>query len=236
MDFSNLSIGLAFPKGELHPELEIRQQLTGEDPKSVVREMWRRHYGQIICATVNEAQQKLQTAMQLSFDKIDRVVVAGGSSRLPFVKDKEEITLVLPSMVEKNSIHIGSDIGEAVAYGIACECREQAKREQTLVVDKLSPCILNDLHIAFKRTRRDGFEIPRVWSNGTETKGGQLLSAPFETEDLTRVMKSISPSRWRTVCSITSVTLRFAMIPCCTVKLSERYFLDRQSEEGLTKV
>ena len=116
VDFSNLSIGLAFPKSELHPELEIHQQLTGEDPKSVVREMWRRHYGRIICATVNEAQQKLQTAMQLSFDKIDRVVVAGGSSRLPFVKDKEEITLVLPSMVEKNSIHIGSDIGEAVAY------------------------------------------------------------------------------------------------------------------------
>src|SRR5947207_536107 len=58
VDFSNLSIGLAFPKSELHPELEIHQQLTGEDPKSVVREMWRRHYGRIICATVNEAQQK----------------------------------------------------------------------------------------------------------------------------------------------------------------------------------
>jgi molecular chaperone DnaK (HSP70) len=93
--------------------------------------------------------------MQLSLDKIDRVLVAGGSSRLPFVK--EEIALVLPSMVERSSIQIGSDIAEAVAYGIACECREQAKREPTLVVDKLSPCILNDLYIAFKKSRRDTY-------------------------------------------------------------------------------
>lgn len=183
-DFSHLSLMLSFPKGELHPELEIREQLTGEDLKTVIRDMWRRHYGHIICDTVNEAQQKIKSALQSSFEKIDRVLVAGGSSRLPFVK--EEIGLVLPSMIERNSIHIGSDIGEAVAYGIACECREQAKRDPTLRVDKLSPCILNDLYIAFKVTRRDSFEIPRVWMNGTLLKDGQLLSAPFETEDLTQ--------------------------------------------------
>jgi hypothetical protein len=183
-DFSHLSLTLSFPKGELHPEHEIREQLTGEDLKTVIRDMWRRHYGHIICDTVNEAKQKLQSALQSSFERIDRVLVAGGSSRLPFVK--EEIGLVLPSMIERNSIHIGSDIGEAVAYGIACECREQAKRDPTLRVDTLSPCILNDLYIAFKETRRDSFEIPRVWMNGTRLKDGQLLSAPFETEDLTQ--------------------------------------------------
>jgi fido (protein-threonine AMPylation protein) len=183
-DFSHISVSLAFPKGELHPECEIRQQLTGEDLKSVIRDTWRRHYGHIICDTVIEAQQKLRSAMQLSFEKIDRVLVAGGSSRLPFIK--EEIVTVLPIMVERRSIHIGSDIGEAVAYGIACECREQAKREPSLVVDKLSPCILNDLYLAFKRTRRDSFAVPRVRANGSETIDGQLLSAPFETEDLTQ--------------------------------------------------
>jgi Fic family protein len=184
IDFSHLSIIVSFPKGELHPDQEIQEHLTGEDLKTVIRDMWRRHYGHIICDTVNEAQQKLQSALQLSFDRIDRVLVAGGSSRLPFVK--EEIALVLPSLVDHNRIYLGSDIGEAVAFGIACECREQAKRDPQLHVDKLSPCLLNDLYLAFKQTRRDAFEIPRVRKNGRLVQDGQLLSAPFETDDLTQ--------------------------------------------------
>jgi len=125
VDFSSVRVTVSFPKGELHPEEEIHQDLTGEDLKTVIRDMWRRHYGRIICDTVNEAQQKLQSALQLPLDKIDRVLIAGGSSRLPFVK--EEIVTVLPNLVDRKNIYLGSDIGEAVAFGIACECREQAR-------------------------------------------------------------------------------------------------------------
>lgn len=183
-DFSSERVSVHFPKGELHPEQEIHQDLTGEDLKAVIRDMWRRRYGEIICDTINEARQKLQSALQLPLDKIDRVLIAGGSSRLPFVK--EEILTVLPNLVGKNSIYLGSDIGEAVAYGIACECREQAKRDPQLAVNKISPCILNDLYLGFKRTRRNPFELPRVRKNGVLIQDGQLLNAPFETEQLTQ--------------------------------------------------
>jgi molecular chaperone DnaK (HSP70) len=120
--------------------------LTGEDLKRVIREMWRRHYGRIIAATVNEAKGRLMSAWKVSLNRIDKVLVAGGSARLPFMK--EEIQLVLPTLVDKNDIFIGSDIGEAVAYGIACECREQSKLEPRLSVGKIAPCILNDLYLA----------------------------------------------------------------------------------------
>jgi hypothetical protein len=183
-DFSTVKFLLPFPRGELHPDHAIQQELTGEDLKDVIREMWRRHYGRIICDTVNEARERLQSAYQLPLDKIDRVLVAGGSSRLPFVK--EEIVTVLPSLVEKSRIYVGSDVGEAVAYGIACECREQSRRDPRLVADKISPCILNDLYLAFKQTRRDSYELPSVQSNGKMLPMGHLLCAPFETEQLTQ--------------------------------------------------
>jgi hypothetical protein len=183
-DFSKITLQVNFPKGELHPEQEIHQHLTGEDLKAVIRDMWRRNYGRILADTVNEARDKLQSALQLSLNKIDRVLVAGGSSRLPFIK--EEIKLVLPTLVDKDSIYIGSDIGEAVAFGIACECREQAKRDPQLSVGKLSSCILNDLYLAFRQTRRGTYAIPRIWKNGSLIQDGQLLSAPFETEALTQ--------------------------------------------------
>lgn len=179
-DYSHIKIEVKFPKGELHADRDIRQSLTGEDLKGVVREMWRRHYGSIINATVNEAREKLFSALQLPLDRIDRVLIAGGSSRLPFTQ--EEVALVLPTLVAKNNIHIGSDIGEAVAFGIACECREQAKRDPQLSTDKLSPCILNDLYIAFRQSRRGTFETPHISKDGASLDNGQLLSAPFETE------------------------------------------------------
>jgi len=183
-DFSSAKFSVSFPKGELHPDHAIEQELTGEDLKAVVREMWRRHYGRIICDTVNEAREKLQSAWRLPLERIDRVLVAGGSSRLPFVK--EEIVTVLPSLVEMSRVYLGSDAGEAVAYGIACECQEQSRRDPRLVADKISPCILNDLYLGFKQTRRDPYQLPNVWRNGKMLPKGQLLCAPFETEQLTQ--------------------------------------------------
>ena len=183
-DCSGVTHEVRIPKGELHPDEAISAVLTGEDLKAVVREMWRRHYGRIVNATVNEARERLSSALQIGLDRIDKVLIAGGSSRLPFTK--EELALVLPTLISKGDIHIGSDIGEAVAFGIACECREQAKRDPQLSVDKLSPCILNDLYLAFRQTRRGSFELPRIKRNGVVVESGQLLSAPFETEALTQ--------------------------------------------------
>ncbi len=183
-DFSNIAVTLTLPKGECHPDLTIEEILTGEDLKSVIREMWRRKYGKIIFDTINEAKDRLKSSMNLSLDRIDKVLLAGGSSRLPFMK--EEIHTALPTYIhDKNNIFIGSDIDEAVAYGIACECREQANREPQLSIGKIGPCILNDLYLGVRTRRKDLVQVPRIKYKGVFLKDGQLLSAPFETEEAT---------------------------------------------------
>lgn len=178
-DFSDITTSVLLPRGECHPDSDIEETLTGEDLKIVIQDMWRRHYGEIIVKTVNEAKERL-LAMKSSLTRIDKVLVAGGSSRLPFMK--EEISTVLPTLVSKENIFIGSDIGEAVAYGIACECREQIKRDPTLSAGKIAPCILNDLYLGFKKARNDSVSIPRIRHKNTSLKDGQLLSTPFEIE------------------------------------------------------
>ena len=158
----------------------IEEVLTGEDLKEVIRAMWRRKYANIIFETINEAKERLKTS-NLSLDRIDKVLVAGGSSRLPFMK--EEILLALPTYFnDKNNILIGADIDEAVAYGIACECREQANREPQLSAGKIGPCILTDLYIGVRERRKDPVQIPKIKYKGVSLKNGQLLSAPFEAD------------------------------------------------------
>jgi molecular chaperone DnaK (HSP70) len=141
--------------------------------------MWRRHYGRIIAATVNEAKARLMSAWKVSLNRIDKVLVAGGSARLPFMK--EEIQLVLPTLVDKNDIFIGPDIGEAVAYGIAYECLERTKCKSTLSVGKIAPCILNDLYRGFRKMRKEPVKVPRVKFRDTFLKDERFLSTPFET-------------------------------------------------------
>lgn len=181
-DFSTVLTTVFIPKGECHPDSDIEETLSGEDLKRVIREMWQRHYGRTIIDTVNEATEKLRVA-RMSMDRIDKVLVAGGSSRLPFMR--EEIHKVLSTRVDKANIFKALDAGEAVAYGIACECREQARRDPKLSAGKIAPFVLNNLYLGFRETRRTPLHVPRVTHNGTPLEGGQLLSAPFETESFT---------------------------------------------------
>ena len=175
--FSSVRTSIRLERGILHPEQEIKAELTGDDLKEVLRKVWRRTWGPIIIRTINEAREKV------SFDRLDRVLVAGGSSRLPFMK--EEIATVLPSLVRPENIILGSDAGNAVALGIAYECREQARKYPQLSVGKMAYCVLNDLYIGFRRSRRDPIVLPKVRSARGLSRVGQLLSSPFETKELT---------------------------------------------------
>jgi molecular chaperone DnaK (HSP70)/fido (protein-threonine AMPylation protein) len=177
-NYSKITTPIYIPKDEFHPETDFHETLTGEDLKSVIIDVWQRSYGPVIIDTVNEAKEKL-AANRSSLKRIDRVLVAGGSSQLPFMK--EEISRVLSTLVDQKNIYKGSDIGVAVAYGIACECREQSKRDPKLSVGTIAPCIINDLYLGFREGRRKPFRIPKIKFNGTVMKNGQLLSAPFET-------------------------------------------------------
>jgi len=178
-DFSHIKQKVYLQKETLHPDTDVEVELTGEDLKGVIRRVWRRHWGEIIAKTVTEAQRKKD------FNRLDKILVAGGSSRLPFTK--EEIHLALRSLVDLQDIYFGQDTGKAVAFGIACECMEQVKRNPQLSVGKIAPCILNDLYLGFRKTRRDSVVVPKKIhrEDGSMSRDGQLLSAPFETEQLT---------------------------------------------------
>ena len=79
-DFSSIRALVHLEAGTLHPDEHIDVELTGEDLKTVIRKVWRRHWGEIIARTVTEARKKL------NFERLDKVLVAGGSSRLPFMR------------------------------------------------------------------------------------------------------------------------------------------------------
>lgn len=179
-DQSDKKVHLHLDKGMLHPEHEIDMELTGEDLKDVIRTMWRTEYGKIIIRTINEAKKKLR-GLGMDLDRLDRVLVAGGSSNLPFTK--QEICTVLPTQVRRQDIHVGPHLGTSVAVGIAYECSEQSSRNPSLSVGTIAPCLLNELYLGFRKSRRSPVLLPKIRRNGNRLKNGQLLSAPFVIED-----------------------------------------------------
>lgn len=181
-DFSSIKEKVLFPRGTLHPDQEIHVEITGEDLKEVIRRMWRRTYGRLLISTVEEAKRRLKDATGVELSSLDKVLIAGGSSRLPFMR--EEIATVFPTLVRPQNIFIGDDLGTSVAFGIACECRDQAKRNPSLKLNSMAPCLLNDLFLGFRLTRRDGIVPAKIKSKGGLSSDGQLLASPFETENL----------------------------------------------------
>ena len=180
-DLSKIAAPVFLEMGTLHPEQDIQVDVTGEDLKSVIRKMWRKYYGKIITDTVTQAEKQLGKA-KIRLDKIDKVLVAGGSSRLPFMK--EEILAALQTRVQRESIFIGKDIGAAVAFGIAVECRERVRRVPELSVNRIVSCLLSELFLGFRRTRRDPFVATGVHFDGSVNKEGKLISKPCEIDEL----------------------------------------------------
>ena len=180
-DQGDKSVYIKIERGMLHPEEEFEIELNGNDLKEVIRKKWRTEYGQILVKTINEATDKLKN-LGFELNKIDRVLVAGGSSHLPFTK--EEIYTVLPTLVDKNNIYLGPELGQSVALGIAYECIDQITRNPKLSVGGIAPCVLNDLYLGLKKDRKSPIELPKIRREGKILKKGQLFSAPFLTEDL----------------------------------------------------
>ena len=181
-DFSSIKKQVLFPKGTLHPDQEIDVEFTGEDLKDVIRKMWRRTYGHLLISTVEEARKRLKDAAGVELTALDKVLIAGGSSWLPFMS--EEIATVFPTMVRPQDIFVGNDLGTSVAFGIACECKDQAKRNPALKLNTMAPCLLNDLFLGFRLTRRDIVVPAKIRTKGSVSADGRLLASPFETETL----------------------------------------------------
>lgn len=175
-NFKHLTEAILFPTGSLYADSDIKETITGEDLKSVIRQVWRKHYGDIIIRTISEAEKKIGAKIK----KLDKIIVAGGSAKMPFIKEEIEVA-VRTRLTSKDDIIIGDDLGNAVAFGIACECRElvNQKNYHNLSVGRIAPCLLSDLYVCFKKERRGAIQLPAI--NG-EYNGGLLYSSPFSTD------------------------------------------------------
>jgi Fic family protein len=169
---------ISIPAGVLHPNTDIHSHLTGEDLKRAIHTLWRRDLGDTMLKCIREAGQRLK----IDIARIDRVLLAGGSARLPFLS--ELVFTTLATLVRREDIIIGEAAGEAVAYGIAIECREQSRRIPTLASDRMAPCVLNDLYLSFAPTRRDD-PHPAIIRRPQHSEDGHLVITPFECDDLT---------------------------------------------------
>ncbi|MHC5074751.1 MAG: Fic family protein, partial [Planctomycetota bacterium] len=179
-DHSKVKVDVNFEKGMLHTESDINVELTGKDLKDVIRKIWRKKYGAIIIKTINEAKKQL-SKLKFKLEKLDKVIVAGGSSRLPFTR--EEIHTVLPTRVKSEDIFVAPYLGKAVASGLAYESLEQIKKNPELSVGNIAPCLLNELYLGFRKSRRSPIITPKIRFGGSIIRNGQLISEPFVIED-----------------------------------------------------
>jgi len=169
-NYGHISETVVVPAKVLHPDCEIRVDLTGEDLKRAISSVWHRSLGDTMLACVKEA----------GISRIDKVLIAGGSARLPFLS--ELVYKTLKTLVRKEDIVVGECAGEAVAYGIGVECREQLQRNPKLATDRIAPCVLNDLYLSFSQSRYE----PARPANSVRPRrtNGQLLLAPLQTDTL----------------------------------------------------
>ena len=116
--------------------------------------------------------------------QIDRVILAGGSSGLPFLKELLFKTLsgqVVP--VRPEDIVIGEHCEKAVAYGIAIEAAEERNRSLR-THNSIGPCVFNELFFFTSPRRDEPAQRPTISlvRKGKPEKlaAGTLLSGPME--------------------------------------------------------
>jgi molecular chaperone DnaK (HSP70)/fido (protein-threonine AMPylation protein) len=162
-DCSHIEVEESFPAGWYHPDIAVKLRLNGEDLKRAITDLWfapKQGFGKSILATVTAARSQAVRGPRI--DKIDYVILAGGSSSLPFLKELIGRTLVgQVSSFDPAKILVGDNCDKAVAYGIAIEAAEERNRSLR-THDSIGPCIFNELHMFTARRRREDAVAPAV--------------------------------------------------------------------------
>lgn len=167
------------PAGFYHPEVQFDLALTGEDLKKAINELWFKSWGRAILKTLDEVKYG-RRGVQL--EHLDRVILAGGSSALPFLTQLVAKTLAGQVAFKAKDIVVGAHLEKAVAYGLAFEAREQRKRSLR-THHSIGPCVFNRLFLYAARRRSEVFERPYI-SRVEKTKQihcepGVLLDGPM---------------------------------------------------------
>jgi hypothetical protein len=170
------------PLGVYHPEVEFEFVLDGEDLKTVLKEFWwnkKMGWGSTILSTIEKARTR---EGEVRFSALDAVILAGGSSGLPFLTELVVKTLTAQMDFEPRNVRVPTDFKKAVAFGLALEAREQ-RRRALRTHNSLGPCVFNRMFL-YTAHRRDGpFLMPQIKrvEGGTliPHKAGTLLSGPM---------------------------------------------------------
>ena len=74
------------PVSSYHPDKAVHLELSGEDLKHVITDLWRDKLGPgaAVVATISEAKYRKGS---IYLQQLDKIIVAGGSSLLPFIRE-----------------------------------------------------------------------------------------------------------------------------------------------------
>ena len=178
---------LNLPKGTYHPDLPLSLQLNGEDLKKTIKDLWfdKNGIGASVLATVTEARFR---GGQVQLQQLDKVILGGGSSKLPFLKELVVKTLAGLIPVSQDDVLIGKHSERAVAYGIAIEAAED-KKKALRTHNSVGPCVFSQLFLFAAPRRREPAIKPKVrfWQSKdvSALPDGTLLSGPMQIEGFT---------------------------------------------------
>lgn len=179
-NYEHICEKIIFPKGSLHLEQEITVDLTGDDLKSAILNVWKKTWSKLIFDTIRDATAT-SARLKSELDKFDNVLVAGGSSKLPFFK--EQLVRCIKQYINPKNIKISDDPGYAIAEGIALHAKEHSRRDPKLKTHTIWPCFLSDLYIQIQKDRASPWESPKLIENKIILENGRLISSPHEVQN-----------------------------------------------------
>lgn len=172
----------SFSRGEYHPEVQVDLELTGEDLKAAINDIWFKHWGPTVLKTVNQA--KFRGGGGVRLQSLDKAILAGGSAGLPFLAQLTAKTLAGQIDLRPTDIIVGTESERAVAFGLALEAREQRKRALR-THNSIGPCVFSSLYLYVAPHRSEEPERPYIKRvHGTKTINqdpGMLLGGPVQT-------------------------------------------------------
>jgi prophage maintenance system killer protein len=165
------------------PDAPVNFELNGNDLRRAVEELWfdaKSGFGRSILGTLEDVRFR---GGVVRVDRIDKVILAGGSSGLPFLRELLYKTLSGLVHINLEDIVVGPHCEKAVAYGVAVEAAEERNRSLK-THHSIGPCVFNELFL-FTAPRRDEQAIrptlSLVRSQGLEKmEAGTLLSGPTQ--------------------------------------------------------
>lgn len=171
-----------FPKSWLHQDIAIEEYLDGEEFKKIIKWFWEEKWIKVVKNTLESANSTLSACkIKQNPLKISRIIIAGGSSQLPFFK--ELVGNYFRGQVRKKDILYQEKLESTVAYGLAYECKVKAEKEPLMVKEEIAPCLLSELYFGVKMGRREQVLPVKIKSGDFYNADGKLGLRPLLLED-----------------------------------------------------